>query len=216
MTGRDGMSRGRNPAWATLLATGFSAGLAATAAAACPEGRAAALAGVVVVYDDEAETTYRLEADGRLFERTLFDPDMGDGYDVVSLHGIYVLEEYDVIDGMPALSTRERTEFEGGLAVLPAPAPGLEWEGTATHFPPYDDPHPRTVRVRIGEAGTVRYGDCAYESWPVSVDHVDATDGYGMGFDYLPALEIAVFRAHISPGYEPDSYTPVAIRPLAR
>lgn len=195
---------------------GAALALPAAGVAACPEGRPAAMAGIVVTYDDETETTYRLESDGRVVERTMFDVEHGDGYDVISLHGFFVLEEYDLVGGMPALSTRERNEFEGGLAALPAPEPGLDWSGTATHFPPDDDPLPRTVTVRIGSAEEVRYGDCVYESWPVTVDHADAIDEYGLAFDYLPSLEIAVFRAFVEPGFPPDVYTPVSIRAAGR
>lgn len=189
--------------WAT-------AGLAG-AAGACPAGAEDAARGVTVVYDDGSISHYTRTADGVVIEETLFDDPDIDGYRVHALHGLYVLEEYDLIAGAPDPVSRERQSFEVGLKELPQPAPGLTWQGAVEVTTEGEPPFARTVSVAMRQPETVSYGGCSYDSWPAFLRHHDEVEDYMIALDYLPALEIAVFRGFAEVGGEVDRYTPVSI-----
>lgn len=185
-------------------------------ALACPDGPEAARAGVVVSYDDGSATSYRRDGDGFVTEITLFAEPEGEGYGVVALHGLYMVEEYDILRGQPDASTRERQRFDLGLKALPLPAPGLGWSGAA-HVAFGPDPEiPREVSLAIGSPERVSYGGCGYESWPVLLRHRDAAEDYMLGLDYLPSLGIAVLRSYAEFGDTPESYNPTGIAAATR
>jgi hypothetical protein len=180
-------------------AVGF-AGLP-SGALACPDGPEAARSGVVVSYDDSSVTTYVRNADGFVTETTRFaDPEV-EGYGVVALHGLYMVEEYDLLRGVPDSSGAERQRFESGLKALPVPAPGLSWTGVAQVAFGADPEIAREVGLSIGAAGRIAYGGCGYESWPVVLRHRDETEDYLLGMDF---------------GAPAESYTPTGIAPATQ
>ena len=196
------------------LAAVAAIGLAG-AAAACPSGPEAAAQGVTIVYDDGSVSHYSRDADGVVTEEALFDDPEIDGYRVHALHGLYILEEYDLVGGVPDAVSRERQSFAVALKDLPLPAPGLNWQGDVEVTVEGEPAFPRTVSVVMRQPETVAYGSCSYESWPVILRHHDEIDDYLIALDYLPALEITVFRGFAERGGEVDRYTPVSIAPRA-
>jgi hypothetical protein len=183
----------------------------AGAALACPEGPEAARLGVAVSYEDGTVSTYRRGVDGIVNEVTLFDSAAGDGYGVVAFHGLYLIEEFDLVGGEKDLAGLERQAFPQGLKTLPAPAPGLEWTGAGEVAFGADPAIPREVSLSIGQPERVAYGACTYDSWPALLRHRDASEDYSLGFDYLPALGIAVLRSFADADTPAESYVPVAI-----
>ncbi len=182
-------------------------------AIACPDGAEAARSGIVISYDDGSVSTYRRGGDGIVTEITLYDDPDVDGYVVVALHGLYVMEEYDLIRGVPDSATHERQSFELALKALPAPAPGLSWTGAARVAIGAEPARPREVSLSVGAAERVSYGGCGYDSWPVVLRHRDADEDYVLGLDYLPSMGIAVLRSFADFGGPADSYTPLSIAP---
>jgi hypothetical protein len=201
-------------AWWRGVCAAAAAAAVGGGALACPEGFEASAAGVAVRYDDGAVSTFRRDRDGVVTEINLFDDPDIDGYGVIAFHGIFVIEEYDLIDGAPDPDNHERQRFDVGLKALPAPAPGLSWTGTAQVVVGNADAFGREVNLSIGAAERVSYGACSYESWPVVLRHRDIGDDYVIGMDYLPLLGIAVMRSFADFGSPADSYTPVDIAPL--
>jgi hypothetical protein len=189
--------------------------LAGLPAGACPDGSEAARAGVAVSYDDGGVSTYRRGVDGMVEEVTLFDADGTDGYGVLAFLGVYLLEEFDLVDGQKELTRLERQRFATELKALPAPAPGLEWSGTSEVVVGDAPAIPRDVSLRVGQPERVDYGGCVYDSWPAVVRHHDANDDYLLGFDYLPTLGIAVLRSFTNAGEGPQTYLPVGVAPAS-
>lgn len=180
-------------------------------AATCPDGVEATRQGVVVTYDDGTVSSYRRGPDAMVDEVTLFEAGGSDGYGVVSFHGLYLVEEYDLVDGEKDLDEVERQSFAAGLKALPVPAPGLNWTGAAEVTFGVAAAIPREISLTIGLPEQVLYGACSYESWPALLRHRDAVEDYRLGFDYLPALGIAVLRSYAEEGAPAESYVPVAI-----
>lgn len=204
--------------WGRLggAAVAAAAALAGPALASCPAGAEAGRAGVTVRMDDGSVSHYAVDADGMVTEEALFDDPDIDGYRVHALYGLFVVDEYDLVDGAPEPSTRERQSFSLGLKGLPAPAPGLVWQGNTVVTVGDEPTFRREVSVALGLPETVDYGGCVYDSWPATVRHRDDSDDYVLSFDYLPDLQIAVFRAYADFGGEVDRYTPLSIEARPR
>ena len=207
---RQGLS-GRGLAVVGLAGIGLATVGMAGAAGACPSGSEDAARGVTVVYDDGSVSHYWRNADGVVVEEALFDDPEIDGYRVYALHGLYVLEEYDLVGGAPDPASRDRQSFAVALKDLPLPAPGLSWQGVVEVTMEGEPPFARTVTVVMRQPETVSYGACSYESWPVLLRHQDEVEDLMIALDYLPALEITVFRGFAEVGGEVDRYTPVSI-----
>ena len=193
-------------------------GIGALPAEACPDGQAAARAGVTVTFDDDTVVTYLLGEDGIVAETARFvgagDPE-GSGYGVLALHGLYVIEDFDLADGERDAQTVERTEFPGGLDALPAPEPGLRWSQTVLVHQDGEPPFERRVALDVGAPRTLAVGACSYESWPVTLRHDDALADDLMGLEFLPSLGIALFVSLADFGGAADRYVPLEIAPAA-
>lgn len=198
----------------SAIGMGAAAALLALPASACPEGREAARAGVVVTFDDESLIRYVLGDDDIVAETArygdVFDIG-GDGYDVVAVHGIYMLEDHEVAEGERLAEYSERMSFVAGLSALPAPEPGLVWSGTSEAQLGDEPAFERTVAVSIGAAGTLAIGACSYESWPVVVRHLDEFDDVLIGLEYLPSLGISLFVSFAGFGEAAEVYAPLEI-----
>jgi len=177
----------------------------------CPDGIEAAMAGVTIVYDDGAVTHYQLLGDGTVIEETEAD-EFGPGFVVRALYGIFVVDEHDLTDdGRPDESTRSIQDFGLDMSALPAPAPGLRWSGETTVKYAGEPAFSRQVTVAADRMTSVDYGGCVYDSLPVVLRHRDDVEDLLLGFDWLPSLEIAVFRSFADFGQPADRYEPLTI-----
>ena len=199
-----------------MAITGGALALALTGAGGalgqdCPQARADALAGLTIVYDDGDVVHFTLSDDNILTEVTEATGDEP-AWVIRAVYGLYELEIHDLTeDGEIDLPTVERMDFAVPLSELPAPEPGLRWTGEMTVKYVDELPFPRTVWVAADQPGTVSYGGCTYDSLQVFVRHRDDDDDTVLGFDWLPALGIAVYRSFADFGGRPDISTPVAI-----
>ena len=180
------------------------------AALACPDAADMAAGGAELTLEEGAVVRLMPAGDGIVVDETVTED--GEGFRMTALHGLWILEEVEILGGVPDADLAERQDFPGGLEGLPAPEPGLEWSGvaevTVEDMPPFE----REVEVSIGPAGTVTYGDCSYENWPARVRKTEDFGSFAMQFDYLPELGAAVLRAYEFEGESPDRLTPQSIR----
>ena len=182
------------------------------AAVACPDAGDMAAGGVEVTLDAGAVARLMPAGDGMVVDETVTED--GEGYRITALHGLWVIEEVDILGGLPDPEEAERLEWAGGLDTLPAPEPGLAWSGTAEVTLDGLPPFAREVTVTVGAAETVEYGGCSYESWPARVANSEDIGDYALLYDYLPLLGVAVLRAYEFEGEPPDRLTPIAIAPV--
>jgi hypothetical protein len=146
------------------------------------------------------------------------DPDIADRF--VALHGIFEVEMVEVEDGEP-VGIVELGIFPETLDGLPAPEPGLAWEGqSVTTYLGGDETFPRTISLSVGEPSALSYGDCAYNALPVSVEtrivYPDMTEHYTETHDFIGALGIAVLRGFGDVGASLERLDPVSIDLRAR
>lgn len=194
----------------TLPTLAAAACLLPAVALACPDSLEDSEAGVVVRYDDGVIARLSRDADAMVTEDVRY-ASSDDGYRTVALHGLFMIEDVDIEDGEAVAASQERQSFPEGLELLPDPETGLNWSGTVTVEIADLDPMERRISLGIGSRGEVMIGNCEYEAWPATLRYEDEGEQTVLGYDFLPALGIAILRSSADIDGEADLYTPVAI-----
>lgn len=185
-------------------------GLAPALALACPADFEDSAAGLIVRYEDGVTAHLTRDSDGMVTEEVRFAPDSGDGYRVLALHGLFMVEDVDIEDGAELADSMERQSFPGGVGALPEPEPGLVWSGEVTVAVGGED-STRQVFLGLGSRSEITFGGCEYESWSATLRYSDDAGEEVLGYDYLPALGIALIRSSTDMDGAADLYTPLSI-----
>lgn len=184
------------------------------AAAACPATTEDARRGILVTYDDGLTVASRLMPDG-LQEDIESEPDgSGDGYVVLARYGIFPLEEMPVVASRRQVQDRWRFVYPQDIATLPKIVPGLRWQGIVTMIDGTDATEEWQMSVIAGRQIDVVHGGCAFSVIPV-VSRATVPDEFDdfIGFDFVPALGLSLYRGYSETALASDLPAIVAIGP---
>lgn len=190
--------------------------LAASGAVACPSAPPAPGEVIRVEYASGDALLVALREDG-LQISDFVEADFEDEiYREVGLHGLHVVEMVLVDEEGAVIDRPEFVVFGDAAETLPAPEPGLTWEGTAAGSDMGGDTvWPRRISLAIGAETEVDYGGCTYAAWPVEreteTDYPEGRERLAERLDYLPDLGIAVLRRIEEEGFAPEVLDPETI-----
>lgn len=173
---------------ATLL-TCLSLTLPGAGLADCPTSKADLAEGIYLTSDSSESIRYRSDPQGNVLVENFPMGDFAFSYLATTMFGIYQLQEGTAYQGETMPDSLARLSYALPSGNLPEPSPGL-----AFHSPVQvnDDPEQPTLFVTVGLPRPVAFGDCSYETLPVTGRKVSNGEDYLARFDYIPSLGIAI------------------------
>lgn len=135
-----------------------------------------------------------------------------DGYSAEALlaHGVFLIELLDLV-GTDA-ETRTSYEFPMEIKDIRLPVPGEEWDVTVSVTDGKNNVFERQIYT-YGATEEHRYGDCAYDVIPFSVEYSTVPDVVET-YHYLPGLGLSYLYAYVDPtGEATYPYTEVRALP---
>lgn len=175
------------------LAAGLvlSAAIGAQAQGTCPTG--VARDGVWLAFSDRSVLT-RVLSDG-MVEEIEFAQDGSYVYAYRTLPIGLVAESWALENGFASREDREVVSYVGTPAAVPAPAPGVRFDGIETARYPDGSETRSSVNLSVGEARPVTIGGCPYTGMPVDVTRVDLEGGLPQhdSMMYLVELGLTIY-----------------------
>lgn len=169
----------------------------AQAAAVCPVTPEDARRGILIAYDDGLTVASRLLPDGLQEDIERESDGSGDGYFVLSRYGVFPLEEMPIDAGKRQLAERWRFVYPQDIATLPQIVPGLRWQGVVTMIDGTEATEEWKMSVTAGRQIEVVHGGCELSVIPVvSRATVPGEFDDFIGFDFVPALGLALYRGY--------------------
>jgi hypothetical protein len=131
--------------------------------------------GVWLAFSDRAVLT-RVLSDGTV-EEIEFAQDGSYVYAYRVLPIGLVIESWALENGFASREDRETVSYVGTPAIVPAPAPGIRFDGIETARYPDGSETRSSVSLVTGAAAPVVIGGCSYTGVPVDVTRVDLQGG---------------------------------------
>lgn len=155
-------------------------------ALACPQGLGG---GVRIVFDDGAVSEITAtELPAVVRERVTFDA-QGDGFEIISLFGLYDLRSIDFDAAGELPQTEEASDY---ARIPPAPAPDQSVQGIIAQVTTVDGTFERRHDVLGGRLAQVDIGACSYQAFPVDLRVSEPDGNYRHGFLFLPLLGLTI------------------------
>lgn len=153
---------------------------------ACPAGLGA---GIVVVSEDGGESRITpTERAHVLRERVTFED--GGGYEMLSMHGIYMIESFDFGPEGVLDDSLETAEF---AQTPPPPEAGQRLQGIMAQVTHGGHSETRRHDIEVGQPQDLMIGACRYRSLPVTLDVFDESGPSRTWLAWLPDLGVALF-----------------------
>lgn len=168
--------------------------------------------GILVEFADGSVTFYQGDPRGLVEITRVEAGEQNVQYRYTSLHGIYFLDEFIVIDDRIFEEGRVRTVFGQPLRLLPTPRSQDAWEGENINIiTGRAAPRAETMRVAFGERGEAIIGPCSYTSVEMAIRYDWPEDGFGQSLRFLYFVNIGI---GIPLESQFDGQDPVVFRPV--
>ncbi|MGB3279081.1 MAG: hypothetical protein WBA92_07800 [Pseudorhodobacter sp.] len=179
--------------------------LPCAAFAECPSAKSDLDKGIHLTSDGPQSIRYRRDAQGHVLVESFPLGDYAFSYLATTMFGLYPLQEGTAYLGETMPDSLASMTYAVPSGNLPEPSPGLAFHspvrtGGAEGVEP-------VMFVTVGPAVTKSYGDCRFETLPVTARIAGPDDDDLARFDYIPALGLAVEWLHGSFAAVPEVKT---------
>lgn len=170
--------------------------------AECPSAKTDLDRGIHITSEGPQSTRYRRDAQGHVLVETFPMVDYAFSYLATTMFGLYRLQEGTAYLGETMPDSLASMTYAVPSGNLPEPSPGLAfYSRIKTGGPESTEP---VMFVTVGPAVTKAYGDCSFETLPVTARIAGPEDDYLARLDYIPTLGLAIEWLHGSFAERPE------------
>ncbi len=169
----------------------FALALPDAAFADCPVGKADLTSGIHLTSDGTETIRYRQDELGHVLVEDFPMQDFTFSYVATTMFGLYQLQEGTYYQGEVMPDSLASMAYAVPSGNLPEPTAGLAFHSPVKFAADVDDPD-ATMFVTVGLPVEKTYGECSYETLPVTARMTQTNEDYLARFDYIPSLGISI------------------------